>query len=303
MAKRKIDGVLLLDKPFGFSSNGALLKCRWLLQAEKGGHTGVLDPFATGLLPLCFGEATKFAQRMLDADKGYRATITFGQVSTTLDGEGEITVSGVAPSGLDQILPVLQQFVGPIIQTPPMYSALKVDGKPLYEYAREGVVLERKSRPVTIYEMTVVSYEAPVLVVDVLCSKGTYIRVLAEDIGNALGCGGYLSGLRRTLTGGFKLEDAITLDEYIALEMPEREAMLLPGEQLIAELPSFELNLAQTALMRNGMPILDAINAPLGELRLYGNSEKLDNPMFIGLGEVGADGVLRPKRLLSTHVA
>nr|WP_314899088.1 tRNA pseudouridine(55) synthase TruB [uncultured Deefgea sp.] len=303
MAKRKVDGVLLLDKPFGFSSNGALLKCRWLLQAEKGGHTGVLDPFATGLLPLCFGEATKFAQRMLDADKGYRATIIFGQVSTTLDGEGEVTVSGIAPSELEQILPALQQFTGPIVQTPPMYSALKVDGKPLYEYAREGVVLERKSRPVTIYEMTVVFYEAPVLVVDVLCSKGTYIRVLAEDIGNALGCGAYLSGLRRTLTGGFKLEDAITLDEYIALEMPEREAMLLPGEQLIAELPSFELNLAQTALMRNGMPILDAINAPLGELRLYGNSEKLDNPMFIGLGEVGADGVLRPKRLLSTHVA
>ena len=303
MAKRKVDGVLLLDKPFGFSSNGALLKCRWLLQAEKGGHTGVLDPFATGLLPLCFGEATKFAQRMLDADKGYRATIIFGQVSTTLDGEGEVTVSGIAPSELEQILPALQQFTGPIVQTPPMYSALKFDGKPLYEYAREGVVLERKSRPVTIYEMTVVFYEAPVLVVDVLCSKGTYIRVLAEDIGNALGCGAYLSGLRRTLTGGFKLEDAITLDEYIALEMPEREAMLLPGEQLIAELPSFELNLAQTALMRNGMPILDAINAPLGELRLYGNSEKLDNPMFIGLGEVGADGVLRPKRLLSTHVA
>ncbi|MBM5570366.1 MULTISPECIES: tRNA pseudouridine(55) synthase TruB [Deefgea] len=303
MAKRKIDGVLLLDKPFGFSSNGALSKCRWLLQAEKGGHTGVLDPFATGLLPLCFGEATKFAQRMLDADKGYRATITFGQVSTTLDGEGEISDSGVPPVDLAQIAPVLQQFLGSIVQTPPMYSALKVDGKPLYEYAREGVVLERKSRSITIYELTVVSYQAPVLVVDVLCSKGTYIRVLAEDLGRALGCGAYLSGLRRTLTGGFKLEDAITLDEYIELAMPEREAKLLPAEQLIAELPSFVLNPAQTALMKNGMPILDAIHPPLGELRLYGSGEKLDNPMFIGLGEVGADGVLRPKRLLSTHVA
>lgn len=302
MAKRKIDGVLLLDKPFGFSSNGALMKCRWLLQAEKGGHTGVLDPFATGLLPLCFGEATKFAQRMLDADKGYRATITLGQVSTTLDGEGEITQSGIAPAILDEILPVLHQFTGEIIQTPPMYSALKVDGKPLYEYAREGVVLERKSRPVTIYEIKVISYDAPVLVVDVLCSKGTYIRVLAEDIGKELGCGAYLSGLRRTLTGGFKLEDAITLDEYIALEMPERESKLLASEQLIAELPAVELNLEQTALLRNGMPILDVINAPLGELRLYGILEKLDNPRFIGLGEVGADGVLRSKRLLSTHV-
>ena len=244
MAKRKIDGVLLLDKPFGFSSNGALLKCRWLLQAEKGGHTGVLDPFATGLLPLCFGEATKFAQRMLDADKGYRATITLGQISSTLDGEGEITDSGAAPADLEQIMLVLRQFIGLIIQTPPMYSALKVDGKPLYEYAREGVVLERKSRQITIYELNVVSYEAPVLVVDVLCSKGTYIRVLAEDLGRALGCGAYLSGLRRTLTGGFKLEDAITLGEYIAMEMAEREVKLLPTEQLIAELPSYELNVA-----------------------------------------------------------
>ncbi len=303
MAKRKVDGVLLLDKPFGFSSNGALLKCRWLLQAEKGGHTGVLDPFATGLLPLCFGEATKFAQRMLDADKGYRATITFGQISTTLDGEGEITESGVAPTMLEQIISVLPQFIGPIIQTPPMYSALKVNGKPLYEYAREGVVLERKSRPITIYDLTVVSYEAPVLIVDVLCSKGTYIRVLAEDIGNALGCGAYLSGLRRTLTGGFKLEDAMTLDEFIALEMSEREAKLMPAEQLIIELPSVVLNLEQTALMRNGRAILDLPNAPLGELRLYASEEKSDNLVFIGLGEVGADGVLRPKRLLSTHVA
>ncbi|MCB5195247.1 tRNA pseudouridine(55) synthase TruB [Deefgea salmonis] len=302
MAKRKIDGVLLLDKPFGFSSNGALLKCRWLLQAEKGGHTGVLDPFATGLLPLCFGEATKFAQRMLDADKGYRATIRFGQMSTTLDGEGEISETGEAPADLANILPVLTQFTGPIEQIPPMYSALKVAGKALYEYAREGVVLERKSRPITIYEITVVSYEAPVLVVDVLCSKGTYIRVLAEDIGNALGCGAYLSGLRRTLTGGFKLEDAITLDEYIAMDMLQRETALLPAEQLIIELPCVVLNAQQTGLMRNGMAILDLINPPQGELRLYGFSEKSDNPVFIGLGEVGADGVLRPKRLLSTHV-
>ncbi|WP_028449407.1 tRNA pseudouridine(55) synthase TruB [Chitinibacter tainanensis] len=300
MAKRKLDGVLLLDKPFGISSTAALNKCRWLLQAEKGGHTGVLDPYATGLLPLCFGEATKFAQRMLDADKGYRAHIRFGEVSTTLDGEGEITVTGVAPASEAEVAAVLAQFMGEIEQTPPMYSALKVDGKALYEYARQGVELERKARPIRIDELTIVSYNAPDLVLDVRCSKGTYIRVLAQDLGNALGCGAYLTGLRRTLTGGFRLEDAVSLDDFIALEMPAREALLLSADQLLSNLPALYLEAEQSTAIRHGMPVRGLPTSERGEVKLYDQGQKPDNARFIGLGEVGADGVLRSKRLLAT---
>ncbi|WP_373975448.1 tRNA pseudouridine(55) synthase TruB [Chitinibacter sp. SCUT-21] len=300
MAKRKLDGVLLLDKPFGFSSTGALNKCRWLLQAEKGGHTGVLDPYATGLLPLCFGEATKFAQRMLDADKAYRAHVRFGETSTTLDAEGEITVTGVAPDSIDAVKAAIAKFIGPIQQTPPMYSALKVAGKPMYEYAREGIELERKSREITIYDIELISYQAPDLVIDVRCSKGTYIRVLAQDLGEALGCGAYLTGLRRTLTGGFKLEDAISLDEFIALEMDAREQLLLSADSLLSNLPSMNLSDEQVEKICHGMPVRDAKTDVRGEVKLYGAAQKQDNARFIGLGEVGADGVLRSKRLLST---
>lgn len=300
MAKRKLNGVLLLDKPFGMSSTSALNKCRWLFRAEKGGHTGVLDPYATGLLPLCFGEATKFAQRMLDADKAYRAHIRFGQISTTLDAEGEITDVGVAPNAVEAVQAAIERFVGPILQTPPMYSALKVAGKPMYEYAREGIELERKARPITIYEIKLISYQAPDLVIDVRCSKGTYIRVLAQDIGEALGCGAYLTGLRRTATGGFGLEDAIGLDEFIALEPDARDALLLPEESLLSALPRLELTAEQVAKICNGLPVRDLQAVPIGEVKLYGCAQKQDNARFIGLGEVGADGVLRSKRLLST---
>lgn len=300
MAKRKLNGVLLLDKPFGMSSTSALNKCRWLYQAEKGGHTGVLDPYATGLLPLCFGEATKFAQRMLDADKAYRAHVRFGETSTTLDAEGEITVTGTAPVSVDDVNAAIARFIGPILQTPPMYSALKVAGKPMYEYAREGIELERKARPITIYDITLISYEAPDLVIDVRCSKGTYIRVLAQDLGEALGCGAYLTGLRRTETGGFCLEDAIGLDEFIAMDLERRDQLLLPEESLLSNLPRQYLNAAQTAQICNGVPVRDIKSAPLGEVKLYAVLENQDNPRFIGLGEVGADGVLRSKRLLST---
>ncbi|WP_410498175.1 tRNA pseudouridine(55) synthase TruB [Chitinibacter sp. S2-10] len=300
MAKRKLNGVLLLDKPFGMSSTSALNKCRWLFQAEKGGHTGVLDPYATGLLPLCFGEATKFAQRMLDADKAYRAHVRFGETSTTLDAEGEITVTGTAPESIDDVRAAIAKFIGPILQTPPMYSALKVAGKPMYEYARAGIELERKARPITIYGIELISYQAPDLVIDVRCSKGTYIRVLAQDLGAALGCGGYLTGLRRTLTGGFKLEDAISLDDFIALELEARDQLLLPEESLLSNLPSVELSFAQADLIRNGVPVRDLKGGVNGEVKLYADLENQDNARFIGLGEVGADGVLRSKRLLAT---
>jgi tRNA pseudouridine55 synthase len=300
MAKRKLTGVLLLDKPFGMSSTSALNKCRWLYQAEKGGHTGVLDPYATGLLPLCFGEATKFAQRMLDADKAYRAHVRFGEVSTTLDAEGEITLTGSAPESLEDVKAAIARFIGPIMQTPPMYSALKVAGKPMYEYARSGIELERKARPITIYDIELVSYQAPDLVIDVRCSKGTYIRVLAQDLGEALGCGAYLTGLRRTLTGGFQLEDAISLDDFIALDLDARDQLLMPAESLLSNLPELALSAEQVTLICNGLPVRDLDSSLRGEVKLYGCPQKQDNARFIGLGEVGADGVLRSKRLLAT---
>lgn len=295
MAKRKIDGVLLLDKPFGFSSNGALQKCRWLLSAEKGGHTGVLDPFATGLLPLCFGEATKFAQRMLDADKGYRATIKLGQVSTTLDGEGEITRSGEVTCDEIDVRRVLERFLGPISQVPPMHSALKFEGKSLYEYARQGVEIERVARQIEIYAIDLIDFAEDILVIDVRCSKGTYIRVLADDIGKALGCGAYLTGLRRTQTAGFRLDDALALVDFEAMDLIGRDACLLPPDVLLQELPRMDLEMPDFERIRHGMTCRTAGE---GEFRLYAPGENQDNARFIGLGEV-VDGVLRPKRLLS----
>ncbi|MEJ2794860.1 tRNA pseudouridine(55) synthase TruB [Iodobacter sp. LRB] len=303
MAKRKIDGVLLLDKPFGISSNNALQKARWLLQAEKGGHTGVLDPFATGLLPLCFGEATKFAQRMLEADKGYRATIKLGEVSTTLDGEGEITKSGDAPDDEALIRTAVNAFIGPVIQTPPMYSALKFQGKALYEYARDGVEIERQSRQITIYSIDIISIEGDVLVIDVSCSKGTYIRVLAEDIGKALGCGAYLTGLRRTRTAGFLLENSVNLDDYNHVPVEARDGYLLPADCLLLDLPALFFDVAEFEKIRHGMTVERGGLLP-GEYRLYAEGESRDNARFIGLGEVAAAAEnphawLRPKRLLS----
>lgn len=295
MAKRKIDGVLLLDKPFGFSSNGALQKCRWLLSAEKGGHTGVLDPFATGLLPLCFGEATKFAQRMLDADKGYRATIRMGEVSTTLDGEGEISRSGLVDFDEARLREVLATFLGEQDQVPPMHSALKFEGKSLYEYARKGEEIERAPRRITFYSLDLVSFDGDVAVVDVRCSKGTYIRVLADDLGKRLGCGAYLAGLRRTLTGGFRLEDAVTLDDYINMDLAAREALLLPADVLLADKPALHLDEVQFERIRHGM---NCLVAGEGEFRLYAPAQNGDNARFVGLGEV-VDHQLRPKRLLA----
>ncbi|XZG69339.1 tRNA pseudouridine(55) synthase TruB [Chitinibacteraceae bacterium HSL-7] len=299
MAKRKIDGVLLLDKPCGITSNAALQKARWLLQAEKAGHTGVLDPFATGLLPLCFGEATKFSQRMLDADKGYRATVRFGQVSTTLDSEGEITESGTVAFDEAALLAELQAMLGPCDQVPPMYSALKHQGRALYDYARAGIEIERKARPITFYRLDLVSFDGQVAVVDVLCSKGTYIRVFAQDLGERLGCGAYLSGLRRTLTGGFDLANTITLEALEALDMPAREALLMPGDVLLEGLQRLVIDEAETARLLTGQRIRRDDLDP-GEYRLYSMGQNADNARFLGLGEVGADQVLRSKRLLAT---
>lgn len=236
-----VHGVLLLDKPVGMSSTQALAKAKWLLNAQKAGHTGTLDPFATGLLPLCFGEATKFAQDLLDADKTYEAVVHLGVTTTTGDTEGEVVESRPVEVSIQQIELVLAQFCGPIRQVPPMYSALKRDGKPLYEYARQGVTLEREARSVIIHQLDLLSYDEPYIKLRVTSSKGTYVRVLGEDIGKALGCGAHLKALRRTGVGGLSLDDAVSLDDLAALGECRSNA-LKPLDALLSTLPTIELN-------------------------------------------------------------
>ena len=247
--RHPVHGVLLLDKPIGLSSNQALQKAKWLLRAEKAGHTGTLDPLATGVLPLCFGAATKFSQLHLDADKTYVATARLGLKTTTGDAEGDVIEERAVHVTADDLARVEAQFTGPISQMPPMYSALKKDGKALYEYAREGIEIERAARDVTIYTLSVVAEPAALdagaesstsaeLAVDSIrltatVSKGTYIRTLGEDIGEALGCGAHLSALRRTATGDFDLSQCVTLETLEAMSEAERLAQLLPPEVLV----------------------------------------------------------------------
>ncbi len=237
--RRPVHGVLLLDKPLGLSSNQALQTAKWLLRAEKAGHTGTLDPLASGVLPLCFGAATKFSQGHLDADKTYEATIRLGVTTTTGDAEGQVLAERpVPPITPEQLEAVRQRFLGRITQLPPMHSALKKDGKALYEYARQGVEVERTPREIEIYELNMalaLDGQAPAAIdIVVKCSKGTYIRTLGEDIGAALGCGGHLTALRRTATGGFDIAQCVTLQALEALPEDERLALLQPVECLVA---------------------------------------------------------------------
>ena len=241
LPRRPLHGVLLLDKPLGWTSNDALQKAKGILRAEKGGHTGTLDPLATGLLPLCFGAATKFSQVSLDADKGYRATLRLGQRTATGDAEGEVIEHREVQTDPAAIAAACARFTGTLDQTPPMHSALKHQGRALYEYARQGITVERATRRVSIHRIDVVSWQADELVIDVSCSKGTYIRTLAEDIGAALGCGAHLSALRRTVCGGLQLTDALTLETLAAMTEPERNACLLPADQLLQAWPEVRL--------------------------------------------------------------
>ena len=237
--RRPVHGVLLLDKPLGLSSNQALQKVKWLLRAEKAGHTGTLDPLATGVLPLCFGAATKFSQQHLDADKVYETTVRLGRKTSTADAEGDVIEERPVTCTLGQVVEVLDRFMGPIRQVPPMHSALKKDGKALYEYAREGETVEREARDVVIHDLEMLDVELqgeqPHLRLRVACSKGTYIRTLGEDIAEALGCGGHLSALRRVATGSFVAEDCVTLEDLTAMAEPEREARLMPVECLLSD--------------------------------------------------------------------
>jgi tRNA pseudouridine55 synthase len=233
--------VLLLDKPLGWTSNDALQKAKGLLRAQKGGHTGTLDPLATGLLPLCFGAATKFSQASLDADKRYRATLRLGQRTTTGDGEGAVVEERRVDVDRAALEAACRRYVGAIDQQPPMHSALKHQGRALYEYARAGVEVERASRRVTVHGIEIVHWQGPELVLDVACSKGTYIRTLAEDIGATLGCGAHLTALRRTRCGPLDLQDAVSMATLAALTEAEREALLRPADTLLSAWPEIRL--------------------------------------------------------------
>lgn len=292
-----VDGVLLLDKPVGFSSNDALIKVKRYMNAKKAGHTGTLDPFATGLLPLCFGEATKFSQDLLEADKTYETTVHLGITTNTGDTEGEAIDTREVAVTREQIEAVLTQFRGPIMQVPPMYSALKRDGKAYYEYAREGITLEREARPVTILALDFVAYEAPFLKLSVTCTKGTYIRVLGEDIGHALGCGAHLNALRRTQVGALTMDGMVTLEQVAAHDNPT--ALLAPVDALLSSFAAVQLTdeLARRflqgqrlALGKEGIALPDV----QGRVRVYHDAK------LLGTGTLQEYQILAPERLIAT---
>ncbi len=291
--KRNINGVLLLDKPLGFSSNQALQKVKWLYQAAKAGHTGTLDPLATGLLPICLGEATKFAQYVTDADKTYFATIQLGATTTTGDAEGEVLTTAPVNVSPAQFSAACQQFIGEVSQMPPMYSALKHEGRALYEYAREGVDIARQPRLIRIQNIVVDKFEVDVAQITVICSKGTYIRTLAEDIGAQLGCGAHLIGLGRTETAGYLLPQAVTIEQLESLDIEARDALLLPVDSAIDSLPKIILNADAAYYMMQGQAVWQAGKIPYGELRVYD-----ENQQFLGLGFLQEDGKIAPKRLI-----
>jgi tRNA pseudouridine55 synthase len=291
--KRKISGVLLLDKSAGISSNYALQQAKRLYQAEKAGHTGTLDPIATGMLPLCFGEATKFSRFLLDASKTYQAIVKLGQTTTTGDSEGEILSTQPVNVSRPQLEKMLQDLVGTISQVPPMYSALKHQGKALYTYARQGVDIERKSREITIYQLDLDDFSGDELSITVSCSKGTYIRVLAEDIGKAVGCGAYMQALRRTKIGPFSLNQAVTLPQLEQLDLAGRDALLLPVDALIETMQKVILDTQSTYYIKQGQPIWLAKQSAGAILRLYDGQG-----CFLGIGEVTAEGKIAPKRLV-----
>lgn len=291
-----VDGVLLLNKPVGLTSNAALQKAKWLLSAKKAGHTGTLDPFADGLLPLCFGEATKFSAYLLDADKRYRAVLQLGATTTTGDPEGEVLSTRDVAVNCAEINAVLPRFMGEIEQIPPMHSALKHQGRPLYEYARAGIEIERPPRKVTIRSLAMAECVPPRVILDVQCSAGTYIRTLAQDIGAALGCGAHLTALTRLGSGGFKLEQAHSLAELEALDPPRRHALLLPADCLVAHLPAVLLDDSEAEALRQGRSIAHVVTGS-GLIRAYTATNT-----FIGLANADA-GRLVPRRLIATQQA
>ncbi|WP_066265839.1 tRNA pseudouridine(55) synthase TruB [Hydrogenophaga palleronii] len=305
--RRPVHGVLLLDKPLGLSSNQALQKAKWLLRAEKAGHTGTLDPLASGVLPLCFGAATKFSQLHLDADKTYETTVRLGVKTRTGDAEGDVIETRPVTCTVGQVVEVLDSFMGPISQVPPMHSALKKDGKPLYEYARDGETVEREPRHVVIHDLELLDMQlqgdTPQLRLRVCCSKGTYIRTLGEDIAEALGCGGHLSMLRRIATGPFDSTQCITLDALEALNERERLERLLPVQALLAghervTLDSEHAGRFLSGLRRRGDWEDHARVAVFGPMPGKPPDPHIPEPVLLGSAHTKA-GELIPGRLLS----
>lgn len=297
--RRNLCGVLLLDKAFGLSSNTALIKTKILYQAQKAGHTGTLDPFATGLLPICFGEATKFAGYMLDATKAYDASVRLGYTSNTGDADGEVVAQQPFRGDADDVEKALQKFRGNIAQIPPMYSALKHKGRPLYEMARQGIEIERQPRNLTIFELTLLGRSEDELHIRVVCSKGTYIRVLAQDIGAALGCGAYVSALRRTATGGYKLADAHSFESLSAMNAEQRDALLLPADTLVQDLPRIVLPENEARKLGQGIWVENA--AAYDEIIKNSNKTRLYDydGHFYGLVRADGEGNIISDRMMS----
>jgi tRNA pseudouridine55 synthase len=295
--RRPVHGVLLLDKPLGLSSNQALQKAKWLLRAEKAGHTGTLDPLATGVLPLCFGAATKFSQQHLDADKTYETTVRLGLKTSTADAEGDVIAVREVSCTAGMVVEVLDRFIGPISQVPPMHSALKKDGKALYEYARQGETVEREARNVVIYDLDLLDMQlqgdAPFLRLRVRCSTGTYIRTLGEDIAEALRCGGHLSALRRVITGPFDASQCVTLQDLEAMDEAKRLGALLPVAVLLPGYTEVSLDSDSTGRFLSGVrrhgPWVDC-----DQVAVYGEHPRA----LLGTAMVSG-GELVPGRLLS----
>ena len=300
---RPVDGILLLDKPLGVSSNHALQSVKRLYEAAKAGHTGSLDPLATGVLPLCFGEATKFSQYLLDADKAYESTFVLGTVTDTGDAEGRVLedkdASGVTESN---VITALQAFEGDIEQIPSMFSAIKQGGQPLYKLARKGLEVERKPRSVVIKTLQLRAFrggERPEADIYLECSKGTYVRSLAEDLGRAIGCGAFVSALRRTRAGPFRIEDSMTLNALEALkgvgESGQLDTLLLPTDAALGALPLVRLSESSGFYMRQGQPVMVSNGPRDGIVRVA-----LDSGEFLGVGEMLDDGRVAPRRLIVT---
>ena len=293
---RDIDGVFLLDKPQGMSSNDIMQKVKRVFQANKAGHTGALDPLATGMLPICLGEATKFSQFLLDADKRYVVTAKLGERTDTSDAEGQLVETRPVNVETSQILTALEKFRGDILQVPTMFSALKHNGKPLYEYARAGITVEREARPITIFELNFIEYQAPFLTLEVHCSKGTYIRTLVDDLGEVLGCGAHVTVLRRTAVADYPTEKMMTWDALQALaEQGDLDQHLLPIDTAVSKLPALKLNAEQSKGIGFGQRVKFANEAKLrGQVRLFS-----DKNIFLGVALIDDNNVIRPQRLIT----
>ncbi len=295
---RNIHGVFLLDKPQGMSSNDIMQKVKRIFQANKAGHTGALDPLATGMLPICLGEATKFSQFLLDADKRYLVTAKLGERTDTSDAEGQIVETREVKVKTPEILTALEQFRGDILQVPTMFSALKHNGKPLYEYARQGITVEREARPITIFELNFIEYNAPYLTLEVHCSKGTYIRTLVDDLGEVLGCGAHVTMLRRAAVADYPTEKMLDWNALQSLaaqqDLSLLDALLLPMDTAVAKLPILTLNESQTQGIGFGQRVkFDNPNSLQGQVRLFSHENR-----FLGVALIDENNVIRPQRLV-----